>query len=221
MYCDKSVEKINKMFDSVASGYDLMNNLMSLFTHNLIKYLSVKELNIRKRSTVLDLCCGTGDFSRIISNLHKDVEVIGLDNSLNMLKIAKNKYSDKVFIYGDCINLPFNDEFDYITIGFGLRNIENRKLALEQIYKSLKKGGQFLHLDFGEHNFLNKIFDNLVPLIAYILRKDVNSYKYLIQSKNNYPEPEELIKEFSSVGFKFVKRKDFLFKTISVQIMEK
>lgn len=221
MNCDKSEQKINKIFNNIANDYDIMNNFISLYTHKFIKFLAIKELNIKPKSLVLDLCCGTGDFSHIISKINKNIKIIGLDNSLNMLQNAKRKYPDKVFIYGDCTNLPFNEEFDYITMGFGLRNIENRSLALEQIYKSLKQGGYFLHLDFGYHNFYSRIFDYLTLTLSYILKKDKNSYKYLIESKNNYPEPEELIKEFTYSGFKLHKRKDFLFGVISVQIMNK
>ena len=122
---------------------------------------------------------------------------------------------------GDCTNLPFVGEFDYVTISFGLRNIQNRELAISQIYKSLKNGGKFLHLDFGNHNFFSKIFEKIVNFLVKILKKDEKSYQYLLQSKDTYPEPSELIKEFEKAGFKFVKRKDFLFGAISAQVMVK
>ena len=98
---------------------------------------------------ILDLCCGTGDFTQIISKYYPRTRVIGLDISEGMLKLAKAKNPAGVFMKGDCVNLPFeNSEFDYVTMGFGLRNIEDRKKALSEIYRVLDNGGKFLQLDF-------------------------------------------------------------------------
>ena len=219
--CDKNPQKIKNMFDNIAPYYDKMNDFISFFMHKNIKKSAVKMLDIKPNSLVLDLCCGTGDFGELISILQPKSKVIGLDFSANMLKLAKQKHPQIVFTQEDCTNLPYNEEFDYVTIGFGLRNIENRELAISQIYKSLKSGGKFLHLDFGEHNFSGKIFDNIVIFLVKILKKDEKSYEYLLKSKNSYPEPDELIKEFERAGFKFIKRKDFLFGVISAQVMKK
>ena len=106
-------------------------------------------------------------------------------------------------------------------MSFGLRNIINSEKALKEIYRILKNNGKFIHLDFGKHNILNKIFNILVPTFATILGYDKDSYEYLIKSKNKFPEPEELIKIFEQIGFKLFKRKDYLFGAISVQIMQK
>lgn len=222
MICDKNPQKIKKMFNEIAPYYDLMNNKISLNTHYLIKMLAIKKLNIKPNSLTLDICCGTGDFSRIINKLYPKTKVIGLDISENMLQIAKSKNPQMVFIQGDCTSLAFkNNEFDYITIGFGLRNIENRTLALSEIYRTLKPEGLFLHLDFGTHNLLSKIFDSIVPLMVKITGKKNEHYKYLLDSKKDFPAPKELMKEFENQGFKFVKRYDYMFGIISAQIMKK
>ena len=222
MTCDKNPEKISKMFDEISPYYDKMNNFISLGTHYFIKKLTLKSLNIGKNSYVLDLCCGTGDFTEIIGKIEPKTKIIGLDNSVEMLKLAKAKNPDKVFMQGDCTNLPFaQNEFDFITIGFGLRNIENRKKALSEIYRTLKTGGKFLHLDFGRHNLSSRIFDFIVVSIIKILKLNSENYLYLLKSKNEYPEPDELIKEFETQGFKLLKRQDFLFGAVSFQIMEK
>jgi len=222
MTCDKNPEKISKMFDEISPYYDQMNNFISLGTHYFIKKLALKSLNVGKNSYVLDLCCGTGDFTEIIGKIEPKTKVIGLDNSVEMLKLAKAKNPDKVFMQGDCTELPFTkNEFDFITIGFGLRNIENRKKALSEIYRTLKTGGKFLHLDFGRHNLSSKIFDFIVVSITKILKLNSENYLYLLKSKNEYPEPDELIKEFETQGFKLLKRQDFLFGAISYQIMKK
>lgn len=222
MTCDKNPVKITKMFDEISTHYDKMNNYISFGTHYLIKKNALKNLKIGKNSYVLDLCCGTGDFTQIISKISPKSKVIGLDNSVEMLKLAKAKNPDKVFMQGDCTELPFTqNEFDFITIGFGLRNIENRKKALSEIYRILKKGGKFLHLDFGRHNLSSRIFDFIVVLIIKILKLNSENYLYLLKSKNEYPEPDELIKEFEKQGFELLKRQDFLFGAVSYQIMGK
>ena len=222
MSCDKSEKKINEAFNKISSYYDKMNNLMSFGTHYLIKYFALKSLRIKNQSMILDLCCGTGDFTKILSKLNPGARVIGLDNSIDMLKLAKSKNPHSSFIQGNCLNLPFGgNEFDIVTAGFGLRNIEDRNKALSQIHKVLKNGGQFLHLDFGKHNLFSKIFDLYVKFLTVFFVKNPEPYLYLIESKNDYPEPNELIQEFEDCGFKMLKRKDFLFGVISAQVFIK
>ncbi len=222
MECDKNPQKIKAMFDEISGYYDGMNNFISLGTHFILKMIAIKSLKIQGEAAVLDLCCGTGDFTRIISVLHPKAKVIGLDFSKKMVQIAKNKNPDKIFVQGDCTDLPFKDsEFDYVTMGFGLRNIENRQAAIFQVHRVLKSGGKFLHLDFGKHNKFSKIFDVIVPFIVKVLNKNSNHYTYLLKSKENFPEPENLIKEFENVGFSLIDRHDFLFGVISAQVMQK
>ena len=220
--CDKNPQKVKALFNEIAQYYDKINNYISFFTHYIIKYLALKELNIKPRSMILDVCCGTGDFTQIINKFYPRVNIIGIDFSQNMIKLAKIKNPNGVFAVADCLNLPFKErEFNYVTASFGLRNIENRKQAIAEIYRVLDFGGEFLHVDFGEHNKLSKIFDFIVPIIAKISKINIQHYKYLIDTKNDFPQPDKLIEEFSELGFKFVKRKDYLFGAISIQIMEK
>ena len=222
MTCNKSPEKIKSMFEEIAVYYDKVNNLISFGTHYLIKYLCVKELDIKPRSMVLDLCCGTGDFTKLISKIYPRAKVIGLDFSPEMLKLAKNKNPKGVFLQADCTSIPFSErEFQYATVGFGLRNIEDRQKAISEIYRILETDGIFLHLDFGNHNKLSKIFDWFVSLLCKIFKNSAEHYEYLLNSKEEFPTPDEIITEFEQEGFKFIKRKDFLFGTISAQVMQK
>lgn len=222
MSCDKNPAKIKNMFDEISNYYDKMNNFISFGSHFILKILVIQELQITPHARILDICCGTGDFTKIISKLYQHTKIIGIDFSQNMLKLAKKKNPKGVFLQGDATNLPFKEnEFDYITMSFGLRNIENRSKALEEAYRILKQGGKFLQLDFGKHNKISKIFDIVVPLIVKIFKKNEEHYKYLLASKDEFPTSDELITEFESHGFKFVKKCDYLFGTISCQIMEK
>ena len=222
MTCDKNPQKIQNMFDEISVYYDKMNNFISLGTHYIVKFLAIRELHIKPRTIGLDLCCGTGDFTGIISKFYPRAKIIGLDFSPKMLKLAKQKNPQGIFIQADCTNLPFKEkEFDFITMGFGLRNIQNRQKAIQEVYRVLDKNGKFLHLDFGNHNFAGKIFEAIVPILAKILGKNQTHYKYLLKSRLEFPEPNELIKEFELEGFYLIKRADYLFGTISSQIMGK
>lgn len=224
MQVDKNPDKIKKLFDEISPYYDKINNFISFGMHYFIKIFSLKFLNIMPGAIILDVCCGTGDFTKIVRKIVPSAKIIGLDISSGMLKIAKKRLPKEVFMPGDCTSLPFRKaEFDYVTSGFGLRNIENRQQALCEIYRVLKNGGEFLHLDFAgkNTNFSAKVFNFFVPVFVKILGKNNNHYEYLLKSKKEYPSPEELIKEFENIGFKFESRKDFLFGLINVLIVKK
>lgn len=221
---NKNPETIHIMFNMVSRKYDLMNNIMSLGTHNYIKYKSIKNLGIKPNSNVIDLCCGTGDLARLAKQISPDANVIGIDFSEEMLKIAKNKKSKgKIqYLQGDVTNLPYEDNsFDIVTMGFGLRNILNAEKAIEEVYRILKPNGLFLHLDFGKNNSLGKFYDSITPILGKIFTEQNSPYQYLIKSKQNFPSPEDLITDFKSKGFKFKRRDDFLWGIISAQIMYK
>lgn len=218
---DKSPENIKNLFNEIAQYYDKVNNFISMGTHYIIKLLALKALDIKPRAMVLDICCGTGDFTQLVQKFYPRAKIIGIDFSQNMLKLAKLKNPKGVFLQADCTNLPFKDnDFDYVTASFGLRNVQERTKAISEIYRVLNDDGKFLHLDFGNHNKLSKIFDIIVPICAKLLKLNTEHYKYLTDSKNEFPEPDELIKEFENSRFTLLKRKDFLFGAISAQILQ-
>ena len=201
MTLSKSPEKIRSLFNGIAEKYDFMNNLISLGLHRKIKKISAETLDIKPHSKVLDACCGTGDMADIIKKIQPLADVTGCDFSEKMLEIAKAKIYNVKFIYSDVSNLEFSDNnFDFVTMAFGLRNIANPEKVLNEIYRVLIPGGEFLHLMF---------YGNKSP------------YEYLVKSKRVFPEPDELIEDFEKCGFKFKKKKDFLCGAISVQIMKK
>lgn len=222
MTLSKSPEKIRSLFNGIAEKYDFMNNLISLGLHRKIKKISAETLDIKPHSKVLDACCGTGDMADIIKKIQPLADVTGCDFSEKMLEIAKAKIYNVKFIYSDVSNLEFSDNnFDFVTMAFGLRNIANPEKVLNEIYRVLKPGGEFLHLDFGRKNLLNGIFDIEAPLFAKMFYGNKSPYEYLVKSKRVFPEPDELIEDFEKCGFKFKKKKDFLCGAISVQIMKK
>ena len=222
MTLDKTPETIHTMFNMIAKKYDLANNIMSFGMQKYCKNSAIKMLDIKSNSNVIDLCCGTGDLSAIIKKFNPDCQITGIDFSENMLKIAKSKHKNIQFWQGDVTNLPYEDNFfDIAVMGFGLRNILNAEKSVEEVYRVLKPNGQFLHLDFGRKNLPSKIYEIITSILTKIFTDNPKAYSYLIKSKREFPEPQDLIKDFESKGFKLKKRKDFIFGVISAQLMQK
>ena len=219
---DKSPEKISEMFDNISTYYDRNNNIISIGLHKIIKIFALKLLDFSDNMKILDLCCGTGDITGILYNSKYNLNILGIDFSKGMLKIAKKRFPNADFQFGDATKLDIeNSTIDIITMTFGLRNIENRQSAIKESYRVLKNGGQFLHLDFGYKNIFSNIFNFIAINGIRLLYGKCLPYKYLIQSKNEFPEPETRIKEFENEGFKMKKKKDYLFGILSAQVYYK
>jgi len=216
---EKTPENIKSMFNALASEYDFFNRIISFGLHRIIKKLSIKELDIKKGHKVLDLCTGTGDVARLVKQMHPDSDVFGVDFSQKMLSIASSKYPDIDFSLQDCCDLSFdNNYFDVATMTFELRNIENYDKALSEVHRILKECGVFMHLDFGKSSeFFDIFFKAVIKFLVMPFVKDKNTWTYLLQSKEAFFSPDELIKIAEDKGFELIKKKDFLFGVISAQ----
>lgn len=215
---ERKKEIISAMFDKLAADYDRNNNIISLFTHKIIKYLVIASVGkLPQNPKILDLCTGTGDIAVMLKNRYKSANVVGVDFSKEMLNIARKKHSQIDFICADCLNLPFKDDtFDLATISFGLRNTENYEKAVIEINRVLKSGGIFVHLDF----------DKKSKLADYVFEKIVKSFKnenyeYLLKSKKEFPDSAQLIKLIEQNGFKHLKTNNYLLGIISAQYFTK
>ena len=211
-------EKVNKIFESIANKYDLMNDLMSLGIHRKWKGDLVKHLDLdkNKNNSILDLGCGTGD---IISNIIKSKKNLKfqaylVDPNIKMIEEGKKKLKQKNLIwlssYGE--NLPFkNNKFDLVTMAFSLRNVENIKKTLNEVNRVLKKNGQFICLEFGKVknlavNSIYKIYsENLIPEIGEKITGNKDAYTYLIESIKKFPSQEEICKILKLKNFYNVK----------------
>ena len=219
---NKTNLEIRNMFDKISEKYDFMNRIISFGLNEYVKKQAIKALNIKPNSKVLDLCCGSGDLGRIIKKIQPSCDVIGIDFSQNMIELASKKNPNITYRQMDVTSLAFEkNSFDYIVMGFGLRNIPQKNKALEEIYRTLKTEGQFLHIDFGKHNIYSKIYDSIILFLVKFFTKNTKPYKYLILSKRNFLEPEELIELFKFKQFNYISHKNMLFEIISYQIMKK
>lgn len=210
---------VDKVFSSVAKKYDIMNDIMSFGIHRLWKKRMMEEIEIIPNGRYLDLATGSGD---IVINIlkkakHTPIEVIASDINNNMLAMARGKFIDSnlinniEFVLANGENLPFADNtLDSITIAFGIRNFSNIELALSEIYRTLKKGGRFLCLEFSpkvRYDIVQKIYDlysfNCIPKIGKIVVGESESYEYLVKSIREFPETTSFLKMMKKAGFTF------------------
>lgn len=196
------------MFDKIASGYDRLNRLMSLGLDKRWRRRAVQALQLPEDAMVLDLATGTGDLAIAIARQHHSAKVFGLDPSRNMLGVAQHKvskYLDKTrtllrtrvgLVAGDAQNIPFRSSiFDATVMAFGIRNVPNRVLALEEIARVTKRGGRVAILELGTPSsglvgFLSALYVRTVlPTLGKLLSSG-REYKYLQQSMDTFPSPE-------------------------------
>ena len=213
---------IRKMFDKISSNYDFINNLISFGTHRIVKKYVITKLNIKPNSKVLDLCCGSGDLGEIIKQIQPSCDVIGVDFSPQMIEIARKRNQNITYWEADATMLPFEkNSFDYVVMGFGLRNIEKKNKALDEIHRILKTNGSFLHLDFAKTNRISRLYDSIILLLSKLFIKDTKPLKYLVMSKNRFLSDAELIELFTFNKLKCVNQKSLCLGIISFQISEK
>ena len=192
---DQKQGLVKGVFDSVASKYDLMNDVMSLGTHRLWKNYTIASSNVSKGDKVLDIAGGTGDLAiKFRKKVGDSGKVILSDINGSMLEegrknLINHGVIDVDFIQANAESLPFEDNtFDCVSIAFGLRNVTHKNIALKQMHRVLKKGGSLLVLEFSkvENEMLEKIYDaysfNLIPKLGQFFANDEDSYQYLAES---------------------------------------
>lgn len=211
---EDKVRRVGQVFHSVASKYDVMNDLMSLGTHRLIKRFTVELSGIRPGQRVLDLAGGTGDFTMRFSSLvGASGQVVLADINASMLQVGRDRLIDKGItqnvsyaqVNAEC--LPFADNsFDCICIAYGLRNVTDKDAALRSMYATLKPGGRALVLEFSKprHELLGKAYDGystLWPIVGKLVTGDADSYRYLVESIRMHPDQETLKGMMENAGF--------------------
>jgi demethylmenaquinone methyltransferase/2-methoxy-6-polyprenyl-1,4-benzoquinol methylase len=213
---DQKQGLVKGVFDSVASNYDLMNDVMSLGTHRLWKNYTIASSNVSKGDKVLDIAGGTGDLAiKFRKKVGDSGKVILSDINGSMLdegrkNLINHGVIDVDFIQANAESLPFKDNtFDCVSIAFGLRNVTHKNIALKQMHRVLKKGGSLLVLEFSkvENEMLEKIYDaysfNLIPKLGQFFANDEDSYQYLAESIRKHPDQETLKTMALDAGFGF------------------
>lgn len=205
---------VRNVFDSVASRYDLMNDLMSGGLHRLWKKRTIEQAGVRRNHTVLDLAGGTGDLARVFAErVGPAGHVILADINASMLQQGRNRLIDTGIagnlsvVQVDAQNLPFADGcFDAVTIAFGLRNVTDKNAALQSMYRVLKPGGKLSILEFSRpDDMLKPAYDlysfRMLPLLGKLVAGDEESYRYLAESIRMHPDQETLLGMLTEAGF--------------------
>jgi len=212
---EEKAGRVREVFDSVANRYDLMNDLMSFGIHRLWKRHTIELSGVRKGQRVLDLAAGTGDLSARFSGLvGSDGLVVFSDINAAMLSRGRDRMADEgrvgnvEYVQADAQHLPFPDDtFDCVTIGFGLRNVTDKQLALDAIFRVIRPGGRLLVLEFSKPTLkpLERIYDlysfTLLPKIGRLVTNDEASYRYLAESIRMHPDQETLKGMMEQAGF--------------------
>lgn len=217
-------EQVKKMFDQIACRYDILNHLLSFGIDRIWRKRSVNFLAHKyQEPVILDIACGTGDFSIEALRLNP-AKIIGVDISEGMLENAESKIASRglnkliEFRVGDAENLEFKDDsFDIIIVAFGVRNFENLVEGLKELYRVLNKKGSLLVLEFSKpRNRLLKgiylfYFIKILPWIGKLISKNKNAYKYLPDSVMNFPDGDDFLEILKGVGFHDTVCKKFSF----------
>ena len=211
----EKARKVAGVFDSVASQYDLMNDLMSLGAHRLWKRFAISMSGVRAGDWVLDLAGGTGDLSsRLLPLIGPKGRVVLSDINASMLNEGRRRLIDEgavgniAYAQIDAEQLPFADNtFDCITIGFGLRNVTDKDRALASMYRALKPGGRVVILEFSHPVApgLKPVYDlysfAVLPILGKLVANDAASYRYLAESIRVHPNQDTLLTMMETAGF--------------------
>ena len=221
--------QVKQMFNKIAGQYDFLNRFLTFGIDNMWRTIAVKKIKNNPKN-VLDIATGTADLA-IITAKYTNAEIIGLDISDQMLKVGKEKITNKnlnsriKLINGDAENLSFNNEtFDAITVGFGVRNFENLEKGLNEIYRVIKEGGYVAILEpsypkkFPLKQLFNFYFETLTPIIGNLISKDYKAYSYLSKSVKNFPSSNNFIDQLKQIGFSKCNHYALTFGVVSLYI---
>ncbi|NOL49170.1 bifunctional demethylmenaquinone methyltransferase/2-methoxy-6-polyprenyl-1,4-benzoquinol methylase UbiE [Pelistega europaea] len=212
---NEKANKVAEVFHSVASRYDVMNDLMSVGLHRIWKMFTIGKSNVRPGMKVLDIAAGTGDLTMAFAKkVGKTGEVWHTDINESMLSVGRDRLIDKGFsvpsVVCDAEALPFDDNyFDIVTVAFGLRNMTHKDKALAEMLRVLKPGGKLLVLEFSRvYKPLEPAYDwysfNILPWLGKKIANDEGSYRYLAESIRMHPDQETLAQMMRDVGFERV-----------------
>jgi demethylmenaquinone methyltransferase / 2-methoxy-6-polyprenyl-1,4-benzoquinol methylase len=208
----QKANRVRGVFDSVASKYDVMNDLMSMGLHRVWKAYTVGVANLNEGDKVLDIAGGTGDLAKAFArNVGERGTVVLTDINEAMLRQGRERLEDQGLLLPtticDAEKLPFaSNSFDLVSVAFGLRNMTHKDAALAEMNRVLRPGGRLLVLEFSKVAApLEKVYDwysfKVLPQIGKLVAGDADSYRYLAESIRMHPGQAELKTMMKTAGF--------------------
>jgi len=225
----EKAKRVRGVFDSVASKYDVMNDLMSMGLHRAWKAYTVMVANLKLGDQVLDIAGGTGDMAQAFaSKVGSTGTVVHTDINLAMLREGRNRLTDEGLLLPttvcDAEHLPFTDaRFDLVCVAFGLRNMTHKDRALREMARVLKPGGKLLVLEFSKvAPPLRKVYDwysfQVLPRLGKMVAGDDASYRYLAESIRMHPDQSSLKALMQQNGFAHVDIHNMSFGVVALHV---
>jgi len=221
------------MFDNIAPKYDFLNHFLSLGIDKLWRKKAIRILSGYKSDNLLDVATGTGDFAIAATRLNPN-RIIGFDISEQMLQVGRVKVKrlglDQIieFRKGDSEEMPFqNEQFDAITVAFGVRNFENLEQGLSEFFRVLKSDGVVLILEFSKPKYFPMkqlylfYFFKILPFIGRMISKDSSAYSYLPESVMAFPDDQKFLSILRKIGFSQTRQKRLSFGIATIYIAQK
>lgn len=217
----KSKEQhVHEVFEKISQDYDKMNSVISFQMHVKWREDTMKRMNVKPGSKCLDVCCGTADWTIALAKAVGENGVVkGLDFSQNMLKVGREKTKSLPqveLIHGNAMELPFEDNtFDYVTIGFGLRNVPDYMQVLGEMHRVLKPGGMVVCLETSQpqipvyRQLFRFYFRFIMPMFGKLFAKSYKEYSWLQESASTFPGMKKLAQMFEQTGFVNVSYKGY------------
>lgn len=214
----KSKEQfVHSVFENIAPKYDMMNNLLSFRRHKAWRKFTMKKMAVQEGATAIDLCCGTCDWTIAMAQESRTGAMIGLDFSANMLEFGQRKVNEIglnqqiTLVQGNAMALPYEDnQFDYATIGFALRNVPDLKQVLREMQRVVKPGGKVVCLELSKptwqpfKSIYYFYFRKVLPMLGKLFAKRYEQYKWLPDSLVHFPDMNQLAEIYREVGLKQV-----------------
>jgi len=227
---DSKKEEIRTMFNNIAPTYDFLNHALSVNIDKIWRRRAIASLKSLDPNKILDVASGTGDLAIAAMRLNPE-KIIGVDISEEMLKVGEAKMKKKGLSdiismqVADSESLPFEDnDFDAVTVAFGVRNFENPAKGIEEMHRVLRPEGKLVVLEFTNpkgrliNGLYQLYFRKVLPLVGRIISKDFSAYKYLPQSVAAFPQREEFVEIMKKSGFKTASFKQLTFGIASLYI---
>lgn len=216
----KDPSSVSAMFNEVASAYDKTNDLLSLYQSRLWRRSLKAAVAPKSGERILDIAAGTGTSSMALRI--PGAEVVAADFSQGMIAEGKRRYPDLEFVFADAMKLPFKrPEFHAVTMSFGLRNVQDHKVALGEFHRVLLPGGRLVICEFSRVRGLfgtlyRWYLRNVLPIVARLLSKNPEAYSYLADSIEAWPSQDELAQDIRDAGFSDVSYRNLTFGIVAI-----